>query len=94
MSNIEQITGIEKGFLRRRSSADRLSDIVSRLTGSVSFILAQLLFVAGWILLNLDIFSFGVTFDRHPFGLLSLIVGIEAILLFNLRIDEPKSSSS
>ena len=80
-SNIEAIMHIEQDFLQQRSFGDRLSDIVSGLAGSIGFIIAHIGILAAWILINLGMIPGLPVFDRFPFGLLSLVVGIEAIFL-------------
>lgn len=77
--NINAIMRIEQEFLRQRSGVDRLSDRISRFVGSPSFIIAQLILSAGWVLLNT--LAPERAFDPFPFGLLSIFVGVEAIFL-------------
>jgi uncharacterized membrane protein len=80
-SNIEAIMHIEQDFLQQRSFGDLLSDIVSVLAGSIGFIVVHVVLLSLWILINLGLVPGLPVFDRFPFGLLSLVVGIEAIFL-------------
>ena len=80
-SNIEAIMHIEQDFLEQRSPGDRISDIVSGLAGNIGFVLVHVIIFTAWILINLGMIPGLPVFDRFPFGLLSLIVGLEAIFL-------------
>ncbi|HEU4630974.1 MAG TPA: DUF1003 domain-containing protein [Gemmatimonadaceae bacterium] len=64
----------------RRTRAQALADHLTRIASSTTFLLLHLLWFALWILVNSGIF--GVRpFDPFPFGLLTLILSIEAIVL-------------
>lgn len=63
----------------------RVSDVVATIAASHTFTIAHLSWFGGWILLNV-IASAGwlppaLAFDPFPFGLLTLIVSLEAIFL-------------
>ena len=65
----------------RRHAPDRrqrISDAITRFSGSFLFLELHALWFAAWIILNLIP---GTTFDAFPFGLLTLIVSLEAIFL-------------
>src|SRR5947209_5489086 len=79
--NIEAIMQLEQDYLRQRSTVDRLSDTVSRFAGSISFVIAHVVAFLGWILANASVIPGVVPFDPYPFGLLSLVVALEAIFL-------------
>jgi uncharacterized membrane protein len=80
-SNIEAIMHIEQDFLQQRSFCDRISDFVSALAGSLGFVVFHIVVLSAWILINIGMIPGLPVFDRFPFGLLSLVVGIEAIFL-------------
>jgi len=80
-SNIQAIMHVEHDFLQQRSFGDRLSDIISGLAGSIGFIIVHVVILGAWILINVGAILGLPVFDRFPFGLLSLVVGIEAIFL-------------
>src|SRR6266446_5750473 len=80
-SNIDDIMRIEQEFLQQRSFGDRLSDRISALAGSIGFIGAHVVVIGVWILMNLGVIPGLPVLDGYPFGLLSLVVGIEAIFL-------------
>lgn len=58
--------------LDSRKWADRLADIITNFVGSWSFIIIHILWFGIWILFKVEEF---------PFGLLTMIVSLEAILL-------------
>ena len=65
-------------FERRWS--DRVADFLTHYFGTVLFLILNILFFAGWIILNTPWFGF-IPFDPFPFGLLTMIVSLEAIFL-------------
>lgn len=79
--NVETIAQVERQLLDQRSRTDRLGEGVARFFGSLSFIAAHVLFIAGWVLLNTNMIPGVSPFDPYPFAFLSLVVGIEFILL-------------
>ncbi|MBL8115047.1 MAG: DUF1003 domain-containing protein [Acidobacteria bacterium] len=59
---------------------ERVSDWIAWFSGSMVFLLLNLLWFAGWIAINT--LPLGIrTFDPYPFGLLTMIVSLEAIFL-------------
>ena len=66
--------------LRRRESAvnDRIADAMTRFSGSMAFVVLHAIWFTGWIVLNLILRR---PFDPFPFGLLTLVVSLEAIFL-------------
>ena len=79
--NIHVIAELERRALHGRSAADRLSDLVTNVTGSGAFAAANLAFFALWILVNTVQFHGLGRFDPFPFNFLTLIVSLEAIFL-------------
>ena len=68
-------------MLDKRSPAQRVSDAVTRALGSASFGILHLVWFAAWIVMN-TYRPFGVkAFDPYPFGLLTMLVSLEAIFL-------------
>lgn len=67
-------------FVRHvRAEEDRLSDLVTRFCGSFTFVILHALWFAAWIGFNELLPS--KAFDPFPFGLLTMIVSLEAIFL-------------
>lgn len=64
----------------RLSTFQRIADWISWFSGSMAFLLINGVWFAGWIAINT--LPFGIpAFDPYPFGLLTMIVSLEAIFL-------------
>ncbi|MEK7107544.1 MAG: DUF1003 domain-containing protein [Patescibacteria group bacterium] len=59
---------------------DKIADVLTGLFGTVGFLLLNGIFFAGWILWNNGYFRYE-PFDPFPYGLLTMIVSLEAIFL-------------
>jgi uncharacterized membrane protein len=79
--NIRVVAELERRSLQDRSAADRLSDAITRVTGSAAFALGNLAFFTVWILANIIRVRGIRPFDPYPFGFLTLVVSLEAIFL-------------
>jgi uncharacterized membrane protein len=64
-----------------QSYQDRVADRVTGFAGSLSFVYLHSVWFGIWIALNVGLFGAAVTFDDFPFGLLTMIVSLEAIFL-------------
>ncbi len=62
------------------SSGDRLADAIARVGGSWPFIIAFLLLLAAWIVLNAAFLSGAQQFDPYPFIFLNLVLSMLAAL--------------
>jgi uncharacterized membrane protein len=62
---------------RGASAALRIADWITTFAGSMRFVAFHVAWFAAWVLINL----FGPAFDPFPFGLLTMIVSLEAIFL-------------
>lgn len=76
--NIEAIAALEREALHDRSRLDRFTDAVTAVAGNPVFIVAHAVWFASWIMLNVTREG---AFDPYPFGLLMLVVSLEAIFL-------------
>jgi uncharacterized membrane protein len=67
----------------RRSLQDRIADWITQFSGSMLFVYLHAAWFTGWVLINFGwTQSLGLPeFDPFPFGLLTLIVSLEAIFL-------------
>ncbi|MDO8523255.1 MAG: DUF1003 domain-containing protein [bacterium] len=65
----------------KKSLTDKLADLLTSYFGTVLFLIGNFLFFAFWILVNIGMVSGIVPFDQFPFGLLTMIVSLEAIFL-------------
>jgi uncharacterized membrane protein len=79
--NVETITQLEQELVAHQSRTERWGSGVAIFFGSFRFVVAQIFFVAAWIVLNTERISWIQPFDPYPFPFLSLIVGIEFIFL-------------
>ena len=79
--NVETISRLERDALRGRSFAERLSDTLTKAIGSLASITLHVGWFAGWILINTGVIPWMDPFDPFPFGVLTLIVSTEGVLL-------------
>jgi uncharacterized membrane protein len=63
-----------RAYAQQRAHAleDRIADAVTAFAGSMRFVYVHVLWFAGWIILGVE---------DYPFGLLTMIVSLEAIFL-------------
>jgi uncharacterized membrane protein len=66
---------------RNRTLAERIADQIAGVFGSVEFIGLHVVWFAGWIAWNTGLVPDVLPFDPYPFGLLTMIVSLEAIFL-------------
>ena len=57
---------------RARDVQDRIADTITRFAGSMTFVYVHIIWFAAWI---------GFRVEHYPFGLLTMIVSLEAIFL-------------
>ena len=74
--NIDAIAKLEHDALHGRTATERASDLITKLIGNVEFLIAQLLLISGWCLVNLHMIPGLNAFDPFPFGVLALGSGI------------------
>ena len=79
--NIDAIAKLELDALNRRTLTERVSDVITKVVGNVGFLLAELVLISGWSLINLHIIPGLKAFDPFPFGVLALIVSSESVFL-------------
>ena len=60
---------------------DVAADRITRFAGSLNFVYIHSVWFGAWVLLNLGMLGFSFKFDPYPFGLLTMIVSLEAIFL-------------
>ncbi len=66
---------------RLRTFGDKLSDRVTAIAGSSLFLFLNVAWFVGWILINMGVFGDHLVFDEYPFGFLTMVVSLEAIIL-------------
>jgi len=79
--NIDAIAKLEHDALNRRTPTERASDVITKVVGNVGFVLAQLILISGWSLVNLHVIPGLKAFDPFPFGVLALVVSSESVFL-------------
>jgi CRP/FNR family cyclic AMP-dependent transcriptional regulator len=65
----------------QQTSVTRIADAVPAMAGNLPSTVLHAMFFAGWIAINLGIVGELRRFDPYPFGLLSVIISLEAIFL-------------
>jgi uncharacterized membrane protein len=60
---------------------DRVADKVTDFAGSLRFVYLHSIWFGVWVLLNVGLLGAALKFDPFPFGLLTMIVSLEAIFL-------------
>ena len=64
-----------------KRAQDRAADKITALAGSMEFVYIHALWFGVWIVLNVGLLGAALVFDDFPFGLLTMIVSLEAIFL-------------
>jgi uncharacterized membrane protein len=78
--NIEAIVRLESEAMRQRTFSERVGDVATRVMGSIGFVVFHLLLFGFWFTVNLGLTPLPA-FDPFPFGILTLIVSAEGVLL-------------
>ena len=94
---IDQADGVEDGNLYKLEhyqtrnernlldalmrAQDRAADQVTSFAGSLKFVYLHSVWFGIWVLLNIGVLGATLKFDKFPFGLLTMIVSLEAIFL-------------
>lgn len=60
---------------------DRAADRVTAFAGSLNFVYLHSVWFGIWVAVNVGILGSAAAFDKYPFGLLTMIVSLEAIFL-------------
>ena len=66
---------------RMLDTQDVVADRVTAFAGSLNFVYIHSAWFLVWIILNVGLIGAGLKFDPFPFGLLTMIVSLEAIFL-------------
>jgi uncharacterized membrane protein len=64
-----------------KRSEDRVADRITAFAGSLKFVYMHTAWFAVWIVINVGLFGAALEFDAFPFGLLTMVVSLEAIFL-------------
>ena len=63
------------------TTVQRIADVAAAFSGSISFLVVHMVWFACWIAVNLGFVPALAQFDPFPFGLLTMVVSLEAIFL-------------
>jgi uncharacterized membrane protein len=64
-----------------RTFQEKMSDKITAFAGSMWFVYFHAVWFGFWILINTGAFGLDKEFDKFPFGLLTMVVSLEAIFL-------------
>ena len=78
--NIHTIADLRQSADAHRTTQERLADAITQFSGRMSFVYFHVIWFGIWIVVNLGVFG-NQPFDPFPFGLLTMIVSLEAIFL-------------
>ena len=78
--NIRTLIDLRLKAGRSRSVQDRLADAITTFSGRMVFVYVHIVWFGVWILLNTGWFGMQ-PFDPFPYGLLTMVVSLEAIFL-------------
>ncbi|MFN7945064.1 MAG: DUF1003 domain-containing protein [Blastocatellia bacterium] len=81
--NFEAVAQMQHKTDAARSRQERAADWITAFSGSMAFVYLHAIWFVGWILLNIGLLHIPhlTEFDPYPFGLLTLVVSLEAIFL-------------
>ena len=81
--NISALTEMQRQEAGSRSALDRVADRITAFFGSMQFVILHVIWFGVWVLLNVGLLRvpYVSEFDPFPFGLLTMIVSLEAIFL-------------
>jgi len=65
----------------KRNWIEKIADLLTQRFGTVLFLSLNVIWFIAWLLINLGLISGVKPFDPFPFGLLTMIVSLEAIFL-------------
>ncbi|WP_316766174.1 DUF1003 domain-containing protein [Streptomyces sasae] len=68
-------------LVQLRGTQDRIADAITAFSGTMTFVYLHALWFTVWIVCNEGVFGPGAVWDPYPFGLLTMIVSLEAIFL-------------
>jgi len=80
-NNVEAIARLEREALHARSTGERISDAITHTVGTSTSVALHLLWFVAWVTVNLGLVPGVPPFDPFPFGILTLFVSGEGVLL-------------
>jgi uncharacterized membrane protein len=79
--NIDKVIRVENETSRPRSRSEAIADAIGGFVGTITFVIAQLVAFAAWVVVNTGKIPQLPPFDPFPYPLLSSITSLEAVLL-------------
>jgi uncharacterized membrane protein len=79
--SIKEVVRLEQESLAERSLGERISDRITALIGRLSFVVGHVVVMLAWFGVNLGLLPGIRPFDPFPFGILTLIVSAEGVIL-------------
>ena len=79
--NVEAIARLEHEALLARTTAERVSDKITKYVGSMTYVVLHVVLFVVWALVNLGLIPGVTPFDPFPFGILTLIVSAEGVFI-------------
>ena len=81
--NVAAVVEMQRKEAAGRTAQDRLAAAMTAFSGSMAFVYIHAVWFGLWVLLNIGILRipYLTQFDPYPFGLLTLVVSLEAIFL-------------
>ena len=80
VDNIRAIVDLQRQAAREARRSERISDAITAFAGSLAFVLIHVLMFATWAAWN-SWSPASWRFDPYPFGLMTLLVSLEAVLV-------------
>ena len=77
----DRVTHERHAVHRMKETQDHLADRITAFAGSLKFVYIHAVWFGLWIVVNVGVFGQTDEFDKFPFGLLTMIVSLEAIFL-------------
>jgi uncharacterized membrane protein len=78
--NIQTIISTRQTVASHRTTEERIADAITSFSGRMYFVYFHIIWFGVWLLINLGVLGIR-PFDPYPFGLLTMIVSLEAIFL-------------
>ena len=75
------IRSLKAKYKARRSLPEKIADWMTANFGNTKFLFVNVLFFSIWLIINIGVIELIEPFDPYPFGLLTTIVSLEAIIL-------------
>ena len=81
--NISAVIEMQRKETEAHTLQDKIADTITRFAGSMAFVFIHAVWFGAWILLNVGLINTPPlsNFDPFPFGLLTMVVSLEAIFL-------------